>query len=322
MTASMGHHKKQSGFTIVELLIVVVVIAILAAITIVAYNGIQNRSKQSAAQAAVNQGIKKVSLWQVDRPGQSPTLAEFTDLVGAANIGQYQYTAGSNGGFCITGTSGSFSYFGSNTQSTPAAGSCPGHGSNGSPVITNLIPNPSFETGTTGYGINMGVGTADNAWAQNGTLSLRIAPNVSTTDSFANVNGDLGALRLGMEAGKTYTASGTIRLAAAQTGSLAGAARRLTAWYTVGGAHTRIDSSAAANAAGATRLSVTFTVPAGATAAWLRLYNGASTGNGDVWWDSIMLNEGSSAVNYADGTSSNWLWSGTAHNSPSYGSQP
>jgi len=40
--------QKQSGFTIVELLIVVVVIAILAAITIVAYNGIQNRAKSSA----------------------------------------------------------------------------------------------------------------------------------------------------------------------------------------------------------------------------------------------------------------------------------
>ena len=35
------------GFTIVELLIVIVVIAILAAITIVAYNGIQGRALDS-----------------------------------------------------------------------------------------------------------------------------------------------------------------------------------------------------------------------------------------------------------------------------------
>ncbi len=37
--------KQKSGFTIVELLIVIVVIAILAAITIVSYNGISERAK-------------------------------------------------------------------------------------------------------------------------------------------------------------------------------------------------------------------------------------------------------------------------------------
>ena len=51
--------RKDRGFTIVELLIVIVIIAILAAITIVAYNGIQNRAKASSAQAAVNTVIKK-----------------------------------------------------------------------------------------------------------------------------------------------------------------------------------------------------------------------------------------------------------------------
>lgn len=39
----MGIAKKQSGFTIVELLIVVIVIAILATITIVGFNGIQKQ---------------------------------------------------------------------------------------------------------------------------------------------------------------------------------------------------------------------------------------------------------------------------------------
>ena len=38
---------QKSGFTIVELLIVIVVIAILAAISIIAYNGIQDRTRQS-----------------------------------------------------------------------------------------------------------------------------------------------------------------------------------------------------------------------------------------------------------------------------------
>ena len=50
---------KSKGFTIVELLIVIVVIAILAAITIVAYNGIQQRAKASAAQSAAETVQKK-----------------------------------------------------------------------------------------------------------------------------------------------------------------------------------------------------------------------------------------------------------------------
>jgi prepilin-type N-terminal cleavage/methylation domain-containing protein len=50
---------KSRGFTIVELLIVIVVIAILAAITMVAYNGVQNRAKASAAQSAASIVMKK-----------------------------------------------------------------------------------------------------------------------------------------------------------------------------------------------------------------------------------------------------------------------
>ena len=45
----------RSGFTIVELLIVIVVIAILAAISIVAYNGIQQRARNAAQQATLTQ---------------------------------------------------------------------------------------------------------------------------------------------------------------------------------------------------------------------------------------------------------------------------
>lgn len=43
--------KNKNGFTIVELLIVVIVIAILATITIVSFNNIQNRANDSAVQA-------------------------------------------------------------------------------------------------------------------------------------------------------------------------------------------------------------------------------------------------------------------------------
>ncbi len=54
-------NKHQTGFTIVELLIVIVVIGILAAITIVAYNGIQNRAYNVNVQNDLASMAKKIA---------------------------------------------------------------------------------------------------------------------------------------------------------------------------------------------------------------------------------------------------------------------
>ena len=50
----------QKGFTIVELLIVIVVIAILAAITVVAYNGIQARARSAKEQTDLKEIQKAI----------------------------------------------------------------------------------------------------------------------------------------------------------------------------------------------------------------------------------------------------------------------
>lgn len=52
-----------NGFTIVELLIVIVVIAVLAAITVVAYNGIQQRADNTRRVAAAREWYKRIQTY-------------------------------------------------------------------------------------------------------------------------------------------------------------------------------------------------------------------------------------------------------------------
>ena len=66
--------KSKSGFTIVELLIVIVVIAILAAISIVAYNGIQARAKDGERLSEIRSIEKALALYYADE-GTYPTCS-------------------------------------------------------------------------------------------------------------------------------------------------------------------------------------------------------------------------------------------------------
>lgn len=64
----------KAGFTIVELLIVIVVIAILAAVSVVAYNGIQTRAENQKTISAVGQYVKAFHAYAIDN-GNYPTTA-------------------------------------------------------------------------------------------------------------------------------------------------------------------------------------------------------------------------------------------------------
>jgi len=78
----------QKGFTIVELLIVVVVIAILAAITIVSYNGITSRANTSAVKSAAVTVEKKAELYNTDS-GNNRYPATGAELTAAASSTSY-----------------------------------------------------------------------------------------------------------------------------------------------------------------------------------------------------------------------------------------
>ncbi len=76
---------KQKGFTIVELLIVVVVIAILAAITIVSYNGITQQSRLSVMQSDVSTMNKAILMYHA-KYGYYPYSGTTGSNIGGASI--------------------------------------------------------------------------------------------------------------------------------------------------------------------------------------------------------------------------------------------
>lgn len=82
------------GFTIVELLIVIVVIGILAAITVVSYTGISQRAKTARSLSTAEQVKTKATVWNT-LLGSYPDLAQLrTNSVSPPDID----TAGGNSG--------------------------------------------------------------------------------------------------------------------------------------------------------------------------------------------------------------------------------
>lgn len=66
--------KNTTGFTIVELLVVIVVIAILAAISVVAYRGIQSRARDAERVQHIKAITTALEMYYIDH-GQFPTSA-------------------------------------------------------------------------------------------------------------------------------------------------------------------------------------------------------------------------------------------------------
>lgn len=136
----------------------------------------------------------------------------------------------------------------------------------------------------------------DTSWASVGAASIRLYSPLAA-DSSVTLGGDGGSgMRNGMRAGTTYTASADFRLAAALGGTEAidGRARTITAFYADSTGYHVIKSNQAPNAPGVTRLSVTFTIPADATEAFVRFYHGHSAG--ESWWDALRLSENTGAI--------------------------
>lgn len=305
------------GFTIVELLIVVVVIAILAAITIVAYNGITARTKAAGAASATEQAVKKIAAYAVTNAEEYPPALS---AAGVADSGSttYQYrvdNTASPKSYCVTATSSGISYWASNGSTTPARGACPGHGADGANVITNQFRNPTFD----------GPSSPENQSSATATIAVyngsSMARGIATSTAFASIRLHPAQDRWAISMGQSVFGLATVCNAApgARDFSLV-----LRYYDTIGGSlGTQLLAASSAGqtiAAGAClQLNMSSNAPAGSQSVGISITRGTSSAAiGDTFYvDNVLLTDQGSS--FGAGNTAGWIWNGAPHNSTSTG---
>lgn len=231
-----------TGFTIVELLIVIVVIAILAAISVIAYNGIQRRAAVSILQSDLTNAAKQIELANADT-GSYPTSLPSTLKI-SSDIALSLSQASS--GFCINGEYKNNSAVRWRYESTNGGlkeGLCNGAVIAGSEtgMNPNLVTTPDFSSTwslnlqtLTGRSLSTRPGTTGDPYPSRPVLQLT---NSATTTTTWAVLQSSGLNHSAIQNGKNYTRSYWVRKINNYSGGIVpygvmtGAGTNQSLWY-------------------------------------------------------------------------------------------
>lgn len=169
----------------------------------------------------------------------------------------------------------------------------------------NLCANPSFEQPLLPewWTATNCDAEQDDTWSVDGDFSASLTPNSGSNVTYISAGGDFaaGVFRCGLVPGNTYTISATVNVPAALTGSASAFPVCILASWLASGTHTQASPSGPV-AGGTQRLSVTFTLPANATAAWIELWNGyPNTAANVVRWDAVLVRRAPTDTGYFGG---------------------
>ena len=140
-------HSTRSAFTSVELLIVMVVIGILAAIPIVGYRGIQSRANIASVRVDLKQAVNQLNIHRVDNNIYPTVLTQLNNGQGLRSNPAitYQYTVNNVSNpptFCLTATLGTIA-FNVDPAGVMIEGVCSGHTPPTSGGSGSSISNPT-----------------------------------------------------------------------------------------------------------------------------------------------------------------------------------
>jgi len=302
-----NNRRPRNGFTIVELLIVVVVIAILAAITVVSYNGIQSRAKTAAVQDTLTQSFKKLRIEKIKAGTGLYPVSLPSEIRSGGNItlNYYPLSSAAPTSYCLEAVSGNIWYHITSSSSGPELDGC---------SVTNLVIDPRPSSGYWFASSNSVASLSFVTWPDGSPAAKSTRKDTANYALYSNRNSSKVATA---QEGDVYTVLFSIRSSVDTTVTFQVGSGTATA--SIGS----LNYPVTLKANEVQNIRYTFTIPSG--------YDGDNIFNKFYWTDgkgaigdsfevaNVMWVKGNYTGSFKYGDSPGWSWDGTPNNSTSTG---